>query len=169
MTIQDLEVLAADLYKAAEEDSPIFGHTAKKEWMAKKLEQDIEDDGTMLGHYLAYDDVEGVLNDLEQQYENNKHPKDEDELTVKDRIKDKKEEMKDKVSDRRFGVKKDPIRDRNDHPVTGQTEEKMMDEPEDEVLIVETNEQVILFETEDVDDRNDQKAVPSSQSGKCHR
>lgn len=30
MTIQDLEVLAADLYKDAEESSPIFGHTEKR-------------------------------------------------------------------------------------------------------------------------------------------
>lgn len=190
MTIQDLEVLAADLYKDAEESSPIFGHTEKKDWMAWKLEEDIEENGAMVKQYLAYEDTDGVLNDLEQQYDNSKHhtkhtqDKDED-ITGKQGLENTKE--KDKLTDRKEDRIVDDAGDTKDDRTTKEWEnvedlndQDNLQDPEDELLIVETDDEVIIFETENVEDNEEYTpedkpkassyaSGTSSRAGKCHR
>jgi len=64
MTIERLETIAADLYKAAEEATPIIGGADKKDWMARRLEEIIEGKESELNDFLnceTTDEVEGLL------------------------------------------------------------------------------------------------------------
>lgn len=72
MTIKDLETLAADLYKSAEEAMPLVGGADKKEWMAKRLDEIMENDEPALNCLLGYDVSSEVHEYLEKEYEERK-------------------------------------------------------------------------------------------------
>lgn len=69
MTIERLETIAADLYKAAEEATPIIGGADKLDWMARRLEDIIEgkEDGT-INDYLNCETADQVEALLETEY-----------------------------------------------------------------------------------------------------
>ncbi|MCC8143614.1 MAG: hypothetical protein LUD02_07725 [Tannerellaceae bacterium] len=69
LTVEDLKMIAADLYKEAEEDSPILGHTGKKEWMARRIDKCIDAGGSCLDDLLKYEYSQEVEDYLDREYE----------------------------------------------------------------------------------------------------
>ncbi|MCD7935888.1 MAG: hypothetical protein LUG98_03430 [Tannerellaceae bacterium] len=79
MTIERLEAIAAYLYKEAEEATPIIGGADKKDWMARRLEEIVEEKEPALNDYLSCETTDEVLGMLETEYQDYK---DEDDLVA---------------------------------------------------------------------------------------
>lgn len=73
MTIERLETIAADLYKGAEEATPIIGGADKKDWMARRLEEIIEADEPALGDFLNCETTDQVIALLDIEYDDYKN------------------------------------------------------------------------------------------------
>lgn len=73
MTIERLETLAADLYKSAEEATPIIGGADKKDWMARRLEEIIEEKEPALGDLLNCETTDQVMALLDIEYDDYKN------------------------------------------------------------------------------------------------
>ncbi len=82
LTVEDLKVIAADLYKEAEEDSPILGQTGKKEWMARRIDECIDAGGSCLNDLLRYEYSQEVEDYLERQYDDRNDENLADEVGV---------------------------------------------------------------------------------------
>jgi len=75
MKTKELEVLAANLYKEAEEAIPLFGDGDKKEWMGHRLDTILTTKDPLLNCLLGYTTISEVLDFLEKEYQERKDDK----------------------------------------------------------------------------------------------
>jgi len=75
MKTKELEVLAANLYKEAEEAIPLFGDGDKKEWMGHRLDAILTKKDPLLNCLLGFNTISEVLNFLEKEYQERKEDK----------------------------------------------------------------------------------------------
>lgn len=68
MLVEDLKTLVADLFKQSEEAVPGFGDGAKKEWMARRLDSIIDENGKVLQRLLKFKSLSNVVDYLEMDY-----------------------------------------------------------------------------------------------------
>jgi len=80
MTINDLQSFAADLYKKAEEAVPVIGGADKTDWIARRLEEIIDQKEPVLNCLLGFDSREEVMDLMEKEYEDRKDPDAETDL-----------------------------------------------------------------------------------------
>lgn len=77
MLLEDLKTLEADLIKQSEEAVPIIGDGDKKEWMANRLENIMDEDGEALQCLLRFNLRSDVIDYLEKEY-NERNDEDRD-------------------------------------------------------------------------------------------
>ncbi len=90
MTINDLEMMSAYLYKEAEEAIPIVGGADKKDWIARRIDEIVEEKGYRLDELLSCETPDDVMVILDAQYETDRDPDteqiEEDELAEREGI-----------------------------------------------------------------------------------
>ncbi len=128
MLLEELKTLAANLYKEAEEATPIVGDGEKNEWMAHRLDEIIEENGAALNCLLQFNLISEVTDFLEQQYEDRKDKNIDQDLSCDSRAKE---------NDRIVSTPLQNVRRSNDNIVT---DSELVDEPvvviEEDILIV---------------------------------
>ncbi|GEM_PF-2377661 len=133
MTIKDLETIAADLYKNAEEAMPLVGGADKKEWMARRLDEIVETKEPALNCLLSYDITSEVLEYLEKDYEDRKEdPENRDIPCASQRQMDN-----DKVKNHNIITDRSHVSDRNRVMDRNQNVEDPGIIVEEEILIIE--------------------------------
>ncbi|MCC8096561.1 MAG: hypothetical protein LIP05_15250 [Tannerellaceae bacterium] len=83
MIVEELRWISEDLLREADEAMPLFGGSNKKRWMAQYLDEVVNQDGSLLDTYLAYESKDEVLSSLEEEYIAAGHPKAEHQIPEK--------------------------------------------------------------------------------------
>ncbi len=72
MTIEELKAIAGNLYKNAEEATPIIGDGEKNEWMAHRLDEIVDENYPALDCLMNFTMSSEVTDYLEKEYEQRK-------------------------------------------------------------------------------------------------